>query len=347
MASTTTANEPLEPAAQPEQPEPIDTQIESDVRAEEDNDSAFETQSNNSSTASLSESILEYRRIHGRTYQSTKTTDYWAPNDEQQNEGLDMIHHALLMILDDKLFLAPIDDNLQRALDVGTGTGIWAMDFADQYPSAEVIGTDISPIQPAWVPPNLRFVIDDCVLEWTWPENHFDFIHLRALYGVIPDLSDLHKKAFRHTKSGGWVQHLEMDVYIESDHVTFPPDHIFNKWADMVFECGRRAGRPFDFAHGHTLKDSLEIAGFVDVSEYKFKAPLHSWPRDPKLKDAGALLQVAFDQSLEGFGTFMFTQILGLDPQEVTVLTAAMRKESRKRSNCPWFRGTVVWGRKP
>ena len=28
-------------------------------------------------------------------------------------------------------------------------------DFADEYPNTEVIGTDISPIQPTWVPPNL------------------------------------------------------------------------------------------------------------------------------------------------------------------------------------------------
>lgn len=40
------------------------------------------------STASLAESITEYRRIHGRTY--TQKADYWGPNDEQQNEGLDL-----------------------------------------------------------------------------------------------------------------------------------------------------------------------------------------------------------------------------------------------------------------
>lgn len=29
-------------------------------------------------------------------------------------------------------------------------------DFADDHPEANVIGTDISPIQPKWVPPNLK-----------------------------------------------------------------------------------------------------------------------------------------------------------------------------------------------
>jgi len=31
------------------------------------------------------------------------------------------------MMMEGKLFLAPIGDNPQRCLDVGTGTGIWAM----------------------------------------------------------------------------------------------------------------------------------------------------------------------------------------------------------------------------
>jgi hypothetical protein len=29
-------------------------------------------------------------------------------------------------------------------------------DFADEYPNTKVVGTDISPIQPSWVPPNLQ-----------------------------------------------------------------------------------------------------------------------------------------------------------------------------------------------
>jgi methylase of polypeptide subunit release factors len=53
------------------------------------------------------------------------------------------------LILGGELHIAPLK-NPQRVLDVGTGTGIWALDFAEQYPSAEVIGVDLSPIQPGW-----------------------------------------------------------------------------------------------------------------------------------------------------------------------------------------------------
>ena len=35
------------------------------------------------------------------------------------------------------------------------------MEFADEFPGAVVIGTDLSPIQPDFVPPNLKFYVDD------------------------------------------------------------------------------------------------------------------------------------------------------------------------------------------
>jgi hypothetical protein len=54
---------------------------------------------------------------------------YALPNDEEENERLD-IHHALICTaMDGKLFFAPIGDTPQRVLDIATGTGIWAMDF--------------------------------------------------------------------------------------------------------------------------------------------------------------------------------------------------------------------------
>ncbi|KAB8263360.1 hypothetical protein BDV32DRAFT_119258, partial [Aspergillus pseudonomiae] len=44
----------------------------------------------------------------------------------------------LLVMINRKLFLAPIESPPGRVLDVGAGTGIWVMDFADSHPSAEI-----------------------------------------------------------------------------------------------------------------------------------------------------------------------------------------------------------------
>lgn len=74
-------------------------------------------------------------------------------------------------------------------------------DFADEFPSAEVIGTDLSPIQPLFVSPNCRFEIDDACSEWTYAPNTFDFIHIRAMYGSVADWPALYTEVFKYAKS--------------------------------------------------------------------------------------------------------------------------------------------------
>lgn len=290
------------------------------------------------STESLTSSILEYRELHGRTYANAKTGDYWGPNDERQSEGLDLIHNALTLLLGDKLFLAPIDkEHPGRVLDIGTGTGIWAMDFADEFPSSEVIGTDLSPMQPSWVPPNLKFEVDDCLMEWTWPENHFDFVHVRCMYGSIPDWTDLNTKILKHLKPGAYYEHLEIGCQAMSDHVEIPPDHIFCTWANTFYEAGEKMGRPFTICIDGESKKHMEAAGFIEIHETRLKLPVNSWAKDPKLKKAGTMFHYALDRDMEGFSMYICTQILGWQKEEVHVLVAKMRQAIRNKSNCAYI----------
>jgi ubiquinone/menaquinone biosynthesis C-methylase UbiE len=55
--------------------------------------------------------------------------DYLLPNDDKEADRLDMSHEMILTLMDRKLFLAPIGQHPQRVIDIGTGTGIWAIDF--------------------------------------------------------------------------------------------------------------------------------------------------------------------------------------------------------------------------
>jgi cyclopropane fatty-acyl-phospholipid synthase-like methyltransferase len=75
-------------------------------------------------------------------------------------------YEILKMVMDGRLHLAPFsrEEPPRKVLDIATGTGTWAIDMGDLYPDSQIIGTDLSPIQPSFVPPNVRFFVEDsCV----------------------------------------------------------------------------------------------------------------------------------------------------------------------------------------
>ncbi|KAH6888676.1 S-adenosyl-L-methionine-dependent methyltransferase [Thelonectria olida] len=313
---------------------------------ETDNDSVLSSEPA-SSTTSLSASILDYRKLHGRTYQNFNTgTEYWGPNDERQNEALDLTHHMLYIALDDKLFLAPIGENPQRVIDIGTGTGIWAIDFADQFPSAEVIGTDLSPIQPSWVPANCRFELDDAQLPWAYPDNHFDYIHIRCLMGSITDWPALYREIHRCLKPGGWFEHQDYSIDVVSDDDSVPKGSPLDGWGALFQEAGDRMGRTFNIIENGRNVEWFKGAGFERIGTHRFKLPLGGWPADPKWKEVGQYNLTIVDESLEGYVLFLLTNVMGWDYAKVQAFIAETRKTLRDRSMHAYCDVGTVWGQK-
>jgi len=216
----------------------------------------------------------------------------------------------LNLLLDNKLFLAPIGSHPQKVLDVGTGTGIWAIDFADQFPSAEVIGTDLSPIQPSFVPPNLKFELDDAQLDWTYPQSCFDYIHIRCLMGSINDWPRLYSHIYTALKPGGWIEDLEFSIEFKSDDDSIGYDHIMAKWSRIFLEAGERMAKTFRIAD--RAKEHFTAAGFINVVEKKYKMPIGNWSRDPKFKTIGLYNLLYCVQGLEGFALFILSKIMGV-----------------------------------
>lgn len=66
----------------------------------------------------------------------------------------------------------------------------------DAIPSAKVIGVDLSPIQPMWLPPNVEFIVDDVEDEWT-DDRDFDYVHSRTVFVCLKDPSRVINMAFR------------------------------------------------------------------------------------------------------------------------------------------------------
>ena len=117
------------------------------------------------------------------------------PNDEDEQTRMQMLHSVYLYLLGNKLTTAPLE-NPSKILDIGTGCGDWAMAIGDEYPDADVIGTDIAKIQPTSAPINVYFEIDDAEEEggWTYGEDTFDLVHFRTMMGAFTDWNHIYKE---------------------------------------------------------------------------------------------------------------------------------------------------------
>ncbi|KAK3299596.1 S-adenosyl-L-methionine-dependent methyltransferase [Chaetomium fimeti] len=302
-----------------------------------------------SSTNSLTTSIMAYRTIQGRTYHSDRTPgEYWGPNDARQNECMDIIHHGLTLMLDGDLFRAPLDmNNVKKVLDIGTGTGIWAIDFADQYPGVEVIGTDLSPIQPGWVPPNLQFEMEDATQAWTFKEDSFDFVHIRYMFGSVVDWDALFAQAYRVLRPGGYIESLEADARMYATDGTVLDGSPLDQWGKVFREGGKKFGRSFMVVSEDLQRKGLESAGFVKLVQHDMKTPITAWAGDKKNHEIGAYNHLSLEKDLEGLILYMFKEVMGWSTIEIHAYVAHLRRQLRDKSVHPVADLRLIYAQKP
>ncbi|KAJ3513448.1 hypothetical protein NM208_g15188 [Fusarium decemcellulare] len=294
------------------------------------------------SSDSITSSIADYRQENGRTYHRYKDGKYTFPNDDQENERLvsaDMQHHMFLLTFNGRLGLAPPNEpnsKVERVLDVGTGTGIWAMDYGDEHRGAQVVGIDLSPIQPRFVPPNVQFYVDDLEEPWDYPQP-FDYIHSRMMTASIASwdkyLSDIFE--VRNLAPGGYLELQELDIFAKSDDGSLTADHALSKWLTLIHGASVQLGRPYQDIDG--LKSRMAEAGFTDIVETIFKWPMNTWPQDRRYKELGAWHKENMNLGLESFSMALLTRAHGWAKEQVDVLLDEVRKDlSNKRIHAYW-----------
>jgi hypothetical protein len=196
-------------------------------------------------------------------------------------------------------------------------------DTADAYPSAQVIGSDLSPIQSRFVPPNCTFEIEDLESTWAYPQNHFDFIHIRELFGCVSDWDDFFAQTFTHTKPGGYVEIMEHSVCPVSDDGTVNDSSFFTLWGNTAVELGERFGKSLSI--WKESKARMERAGFVDVAETRYKWPVNDWPSPEfmtngndggkswrRMRELGIWNQLRLHNGVEGFMIRLMTTVGGV-----------------------------------
>ncbi len=193
---------------------------------------------------------------------------YMLPKDLSEVNRLDFQHYMLRFALRGN-YVAPLQRPL-AILDVGCGTGRWAMEMAESWPEANVVGVDLTPpnvdmqgdlgrTQPDRRPENYTFVTGNVLQGLPFAENTFDFVHQRLLYAAIPRpqwpmvIAELHRVA----TPGGWVELVEGSLGANSDG---PAMQQLAQW--IIAATSRRQ---IDMQISPHLPGYLRDAGFRDV----------------------------------------------------------------------------------
>ncbi len=272
---------------------------------------------------SASSSVFNFAEEHGRRYHSSSTATYLYPNDEKEMDRLDFQHAMFKKLLhNEKLYRAPID-RPQSVLDLGVGTGIWSIEFADDHPQATVLGVDLSPIQPAMLPPNCTFQISDYEETWDF-QRRFDFIHASTPVGCIANLNILLARVFNSLNPGGWFE-IQTMCPPTSDDESIPKDSAYRTWVDDFCKGLWRAGRnpylPQDY------EKELTNAHFTDITLDIIKIPQNTWPKSRQRKLLGRCNRDNIEAGIEGFSLRPFLEYQNWTWEELQALLAAVRKD--------------------
>lgn len=294
------------------------------------------------SGASIAEPDSVLDEENGRTYHNYHEGRYYLPNDAAEQDRLDLQHKLWQVHMDDALFKAPIQLPPKNVLDVATGTGIWAIQMAKMYPDSNVIGTDLSLIQPEG-PPNCSFIKEDAELdEWTLPVV-FDYIHLRMIHTCFDDYRALFKKCYDNLEPGGWIELQDAVFKLMCTDGTADGSYI-ERFSHLILQAGESIGRDLDIPSKY--KDMLTEAGFLDVVEDIGPVPGNPWPDEAKFKSLGYWQMINSHRALRGFGWKLFRK-LGMEPDDIEDLVEKAKTDITDSRLHFFFPIYVVYGRKP
>ncbi|RYP40420.1 hypothetical protein DL767_001720 [Monosporascus sp. MG133] len=222
----------------------------------------------------------QFALAYGHPYHSAGNV--FLPFDESEQRRSDSLHRLLRLCLDGELTATRIPPDAKVIVDIGTGTGRWAVEMAARYPGATIVGVDIAPIQAKLVPKNVKFEIADVEKPWRMSPESVDFIQVRALAGMIRDWPALVAQAFEKLKPGGWLEITDVRGRVLDFDGKFGEDEITPRLSRLFQQLAASVGTVFDPAP--QTPGWLHDEGFEKVAQQTEILPLGRWPRDKKLR---------------------------------------------------------------
>jgi ubiquinone/menaquinone biosynthesis C-methylase UbiE len=241
-----------------------------------------------------------------------------ASSSGSQEIGRRDFQHRLLRQALRGAYAAPIGEPA-AILDVGCGTGRWALEMAERFPHAHVTGVDHAPSAALAAPhgarsANLAFVAAGVWDGLPFADAAFDFVHMRLLLGALPAARwpGVARELVRVTRLGGWIELMEGDL----SRAGGPAQEVLNDW---IIRAGLPRG--VDPRLGARVGDLLRNAGLSDVETRELTLPIGEAGGR-----VGAMMAVEFQAGVETLRAEIVTRGIAT-PREIDQVVAAMTFE--------------------
>ncbi|OHE92984.1 methyltransferase [Colletotrichum orchidophilum] len=309
--------------------------------------------------SSVSVDELPPIRAYGHTYHGSGVL--LMPNDESERARLEIQHQLFKLCLEGGLTAAKLPkDRPLNILDIGSGTGNWAVEMGEQYPRAKIMGVDISAaLLPTTVPANVAFEVEDATEDWAREKDSLDFVHMRNLVGGgVSDWKALFRQAYEHLKPGGQIEFAEVrtryfDLIDSSGDEPAAPtieekDHgimtACREFQARFSELAKVAG--VDFDPTPRIPAMFSDVGFEKVARWSDLVPIQAVGHDEKMVRKGAQFAQMLEYGLENYSLAVFAKG-GWDENDTRNLLKRVHKESRDTTNEAYGKVSFVTARKP
>ncbi|KAF9875223.1 putative phosphoethanolamine N-methyltransferase [Colletotrichum karsti] len=309
--------------------------------------------------SSVSVDELPPIRAYGHTYYGSGAL--LMPNDESERARLEIQHQLFKLCLEGNLTATKLPrDQPLSILDIGSGTGNWAVEMAQQYPQAKIMGVDISAaLLPTNVPPNVLFEVEDATDLWDREKDSLDFVHMRNLVGGgVPEWKPLFQQVYEHLKPGGTVEFSDVRtryfdlVDSSGDEPTTMTDDeekggrmtACREFEVRFAQMAEKAGVNFDPIP--KIPSILTDVGFEKVGRWSDLVPIQAVGHDEKMVRKGAQFAQMIEYGLENYSLAVFAKG-GWDEDNTRALIQRVHKESRDPANEAYGKVSFVTARKP
>lgn len=275
------------------------------------------------------------RSLMGRLF--LRDVPYVLPKDMGEVNRLDFQHYMMRSALRGN-YAAPIGTP-DSILDVGSGTGRWAIEMATLFPRASVTGIDVAAPQPdestagaIAQPANYHFVSGNVLEGLPFPDGSFTYVHQRYMIGAIPRDQWPYTVAelVRVTRHGGWIELVEAGTSRGGGAALATVDG----WVASVL-----ARRGLDIHLGSHLREFLEGAGASAVTVREINLPLGAHGGR-----IGTLVESDYFAAVDAMRAPVIALGMATEEEYDRAARAALREVQRGKCVFPVY---VVYGHRP